>query len=165
MKEQWESSKTGLQERQAEEAFRFQISSLVKKERFGLEDFVQSIRDVARESGLDKGWKTMVPGVKNHPMMVELRMQETIWEKIPPPLRENASRIKAAEKAKIARDAGTTVEQINKFLKRYEEMRTLHTWVRRRAMDGKTLPQNLDEMQRLAAEPDSGFPRKVKTKP
>jgi hypothetical protein len=73
--------------------------------------------DVARESGLDKGWKTMIPGVKNHPMMVrvqhpgfparcsstdqppqvELRMQETIWEKIPLPLRENASRIKAAE--------------------------------------------------------------------
>jgi hypothetical protein len=44
MKEKWESSKTGLQERQAEEAFRFQISSLVKKEKFGLEDFVQSIR-------------------------------------------------------------------------------------------------------------------------
>jgi hypothetical protein len=44
MKEQWENSKTGLQERQAEEAFRFQISSLVKREKFGLEDFIQSIR-------------------------------------------------------------------------------------------------------------------------
>jgi hypothetical protein len=44
MKEQWENSKTGLKERQEEEAFRFQISSLVKKEKFGLAEFVQGIR-------------------------------------------------------------------------------------------------------------------------
>jgi hypothetical protein len=44
VKKQWDDSKAQLQERQEEEAFRTQITTLVKREKFELEDFIQGIR-------------------------------------------------------------------------------------------------------------------------
>mmetsp|Transcript_11099 Transcript_11099/g.21542 ORF Transcript_11099/g.21542 Transcript_11099/m.21542 type:complete len:251 (-) Transcript_11099:265-1017(-) len=158
LKDQWNSTKDAAMKKQQDDMFRKQVAQLLTVEKYTMEAFFQGIKKAGEEAGLN-GWKQHVPGVKSNDQYKQMMKMLTVMESIPPELRADPDRIKATEKARIARDSGgkVTVADVNGVLKQYQELSMLHKWLRKRAAAGKNIPQSMADMASMALEPDSGF--------
>ena len=87
-----------------------------------------------------------------------------ILEAIPKELLDNPNKLKAEAKVKISKASGRSVTEINKIIGRYDEAKLLHGWLRKRVHMNKPLPTTMDDVMRMAMEPDSGFPKKMMMK-
>ena len=84
--------------------------------------------------------------------MLEFKRHLKILENIPEALLLNPGKIKAAEKARVARAAEVPGQDVNGVLKKYEEAKMLHAWLHKRAAMGKPVPQS----------PQASHPRSAK---
>jgi len=161
-KEQWQSSKEEYSAKQQDDQFRQQVADLLRMEKFTLQEFHESMKGVVEKSGLD-GWKKHVPGVKSNDNYQQMMKMMEVMDAIPPELRATPDKIKATERARIAKGSGDKVKvaDINQLLKQFQELKSLHTWLRKRAAAGKKIPQSMSEMGTMALEPDSGFQKKA----
>jgi len=158
LKDQWASTKEAATKKQQDDMFRKQVADLLTVEKYTMEEFLRGIKKAGEDAGLD-GWKKHVPGVKSNDQYKQMvKMIETM-ECIPADLRADPDRIKATEKARIAKasEGKVTVADINTILKQYTELAMLHKWLRKRAAAGKSIPETMAEMGTMALEPDSGF--------
>ena len=110
------------------------------------------------------GWRKHMPGVKSNPAYEEMQMSIEILEAIPKELLDNPNKLKAEAKVKISKASGRSVTEINKIIGRYDEAKLLHGWLRKRVHMNKPLPTTMDDVMRMAMEPDSGFPKKMMMK-
>lgn len=93
---------------------------------FTLEDFREQIREI-KKLGIDKILEALpgAPQVDLDTSEKELRKIEAIINSMTPQERNNPEIINASRKRRIAAGSGTTVQDINKLLKSYEEMKKL----------------------------------------
>ncbi len=96
---------------------------------FDLEDLREMLRMIQQMGPLDK-LLSMIPGVG--PQIKNLKVDEKQFKKIEaiinsmtPEERRNPKIINMSRKKRIAKGSGTTVSDVNKVLKRYEEMKKL----------------------------------------
>lgn len=96
---------------------------------FDLEDLREMLRMIQQMGPLDK-LLSMIPGVA--PQLKHIKVDEKQFKKIEaiinsmtPEERRNPKIINMSRKKRIARGSGTTVSDVNKLLKRYEEMRKM----------------------------------------
>lgn len=96
---------------------------------FDLEDLREMLRMIQQMGPLDK-LLSMIPGVA--PQLKHLKVDEKQFKKIEaiinsmtPEERRNPKIINMSRKKRIARGSGTTVSDVNKLLKRYEEMKKM----------------------------------------
>ncbi|WP_461831870.1 signal recognition particle protein [Aquifex sp.] len=94
---------------------------------FDLEDLREMLRMIQRMGPLDK-LLAMIPGVA--PQLKHIKIDEKQFKKIEaiinsmtPEERRNPKIINMSRKKRIAKGSGTTVSDVNKLLKRYEEMK------------------------------------------
>uniref|UniRef100_A0A7S0HZ64 Signal recognition particle SRP54 subunit M-domain domain-containing protein n=1 Tax=Hanusia phi TaxID=3032 RepID=A0A7S0HZ64_9CRYP len=161
LKDSWQGTKEQYSAKKQNEMFHAMIGQLIKKEKFDLDDFTESFKQGAEQSGMT-GWQRHLPGVKNSPELLQLQETISVLDIIPPEFRREPEKLRAEEKARLAKSTGKTVTDINKVLKRYDEMKMLHGWLRKRAQAGKPLPTNSRELAMMALEPGSGFQMKMK---
>ncbi len=93
---------------------------------FTLEDFREQIKEI-KKLGIDKILEAL-PGASQVDLDTsekELRKIEAIINSMTPQERNNPEIINASRKRRIAAGSGTTVQDINKLLKSYEEMKKL----------------------------------------
>ncbi len=117
----------------AQEAFDLkkakELQEKLKKEAFTLEDLREQIRQMRRLGSLENLLR-LIPGIgsklKDLPFdEKELVRMEAIINSMTPQERRNPKIINASRKRRIAKGSGTTVQDVNRLLKSYEEMRRL----------------------------------------
>lgn len=96
---------------------------------FDLEDLREMLRMIQQMGPLDK-LLSMIPGIG--PQMSQIKVDEKQFKKIEaiinsmtPEERRNPKIINMSRKKRIAKGSGTTISDVNKLLKRYEEMKKL----------------------------------------
>ncbi|MDR2338082.1 MAG: signal recognition particle protein [Deltaproteobacteria bacterium] len=102
-----------------------------KKGDFSLEDFLSQMRTIQNMGSMTSMMK-MIPGMGQLAQKVdadqaerELKKIEAIILSMTPQERENHEIIDGSRRKRIARGSGTTVEDINKLLKQFSEMRKM----------------------------------------
>lgn len=127
-------------ERAITEEERKKIEQRVTKEEFTLEDFLEELRRFKQLGSFEelvsmlpvqlKGVVAQVDGEKS------LKRTEAIILSMTPEERRNPSIINASRKRRIAQGSGTTVQEVNRLLREFEEIRKL--W--KRMKKGHALP-------------------------
>ncbi|MCX7730151.1 MAG: signal recognition particle protein [Candidatus Caldatribacterium sp.] len=127
-------------ERAITEEERRKIEQRVAKEEFTLEDFLEELRRFKQLGSFEelvsmlpvqlKGMVSQVDGEKS------LKRAEAIILSMTKEERRNPSIINASRKRRIAQGSGTTVQEVNRLLREFEEIRKL--WKKMRK--GHTLP-------------------------
>jgi len=124
----------------AQEAFDLkkaqELQEKLKKEAFTLEDLREQIKQMKRLGSLEQIIK-LIPGIgskfKDLPFDErELVRMEAIINSMTPQERRNPKIINASRKRRIAKGSGTTVQDVNRLLKSYEEMRKLFKRMRKK---------------------------------
>ncbi len=106
-----------------------ELSTRVMAGDFNLEDLREMIRMIRNMGPLDK-LLGMIPGIGAQIKSIKVdesqfRKIEAIINSMTPEERQNPRIINMSRKKRIARGSGTSVSDVNKVLKRYEEMRKM----------------------------------------
>ncbi len=113
-----------------------ELHEKLKKEAFTLEDLREQIRQMKRLGSLEQILK-MIPGLGNKLKDMpfderEIIKMEAIINSMTPQERRYPKIINASRKRRIAKGSGTTVQDVNRLLKSYEEMKKIFKRVRKR---------------------------------
>jgi len=105
------------------------LARRLEKDRFTLEDFLEQLQQVRRLGPLDKLLERL-PGMSGLKGRVQLDERElvkaqAIIQSMTPEERRRPEILNASRKRRIARGSGTTVQDVNRLLKRFEEARRL----------------------------------------
>jgi signal recognition particle subunit SRP54 len=121
------------------------LEKKLKKERFSLEDFLSQIQEMKKLGPVEEILK-MLPGVKLPAGAQvddrELKRTEAIIRSMTPGEREQPSILNGSRRKRIAKGSGTTVQDVNRLLRQFEQMQTM---LKRfgRGMRGGKLPMGL----------------------
>ncbi|WP_126993515.1 signal recognition particle protein [Thermosipho globiformans] len=94
---------------------------------FTLEDFQEQLKEIKKLGSLSKIVE-MLPGspkVDVNQSEKELKVIEAIINSMTPEERRNPKILNASRKKRIAKGSGTSVQEVNKLLKNYEEMKKM----------------------------------------
>ena len=116
------------QEQFDEEEARKLKKKLVKNQ-FDFNDFLSQIAQIKKMGNL-KDLASMIPGVGKMLKNVEIsddvfKQTEAIIYSMTPKERENPSIINGSRKQRIAAGSGTTLQEVNRLLKQFEETRKM----------------------------------------
>ena len=107
-----------------------ELTRKIKSQQFTLEDFLEQLNQVRNMGPIDK-IMDMIPGMKTGkmgPVEVddrELARVEAIISSMTPEERRDPSILNGSRRRRIAAGSGTTIQQVNRLLKQYEQTRKL----------------------------------------
>ena len=103
------------------------LEEKIRKNKFDLEDFLGQIQQI-KKMGNVKDLLSMVPGMSKALKGVDIDddafvQVEAIIRSMTPKERSNPKTLDSSRKKRIARGSGTQLEDVNKLLKQFEDMR------------------------------------------
>lgn len=107
-----------------------ELEERIRKEQFDLNDFLDQLKQVRKMGSLDQIF-SMIPGFSPQKMQgldfneKELVKVEAIINSMTKEERRNPSIINGSRRRRIAMGSGTTVQDVNKLLKQFEQMKKL----------------------------------------
>ncbi|MGB9977027.1 signal recognition particle protein [Thermovenabulum sp.] len=107
-----------------------ELEERIRKEQFDLNDFLDQLKQVRKMGSLDQIF-SMIPGFSPQKMQgldfneKELVKVEAIINSMTKEERRNPSIINGSRRKRIAMGSGTTVQDVNKLLKQFEQMKKL----------------------------------------
>lgn len=107
-----------------------ELEEKIKKEQFDLNDFLEQLKQVRKMGSLEQIF-SMIPGFSPQKMQgldfneKELVKIEAIINSMTKEERSNPSIINGSRRKRIARGSGTTVQDVNKLLKQFEQTRKM----------------------------------------
>jgi signal recognition particle subunit SRP54 len=113
---------------------------LRKQKSFDLEDFITALKQMKRMGSM-KQLLNFIPGIKISDEAVEagqgeLKKFEAIVYSMTPAERREPKLLNAGRRMRIAKGAGTTVTEINRFIDQFRQMQTMTSGLLRRAPGG-----------------------------
>jgi signal recognition particle subunit SRP54 len=125
----------GLVERAAENIDKNEAEKLAKKMakgKFDLEDYASQLKQIAKMGSLS-GILGMLPGIGKIKKQIEdanldntmFKHQAAIIGSMTKAERRNPELLKASRKKRVAAGSGTTVQEVNKLLKQFDDMSTM----------------------------------------
>jgi len=131
-------------QRQVDEEKARKLEEKLRKNQFTLEDFRDQIREI-RKMGPLKEILSMLPGVGSALRNVdidekELVKIEAIINSMTPEERRKPQIINASRKRRIAMGSGTSVQDVNRLLRQFEEMQKLLKQLNRGRFKGFKIP-------------------------
>ena len=121
------------------------LEDKIRKNTFSLADFRDQLRTIRKMGPLEHIMK-LLPGMgqmkelgAQKPDERQLRRVEAIINAMTPDEREHAEVIDGSRRKRIAKGSGTSVEDVNRLLKQYAEMRKMLKMVGQ--MTGETVPE------------------------
>jgi signal recognition particle subunit SRP54 len=120
------------------------LEEKIKKNKFDLEDFLGQIAQI-RKMGNVKDLLSMVPGMGKSLKGVDIDdnafdQVEAIIRSMTPKERENPRMLDSSRKKRIARGSGTQIEEVNKLLKQFEEMKKVMQMMNKGGKGRMSLP-------------------------
>lgn len=105
------------------------LESKIRKNKFDLEDFLQQIQQL-KKMGNVKDLMSMIPGMGKALKGVDLddsafKKVESLIQSMTPEERKNPSIIDSSRKKRIALGSGSDINEVNRLLKQFEEMRKM----------------------------------------
>jgi len=104
------------------------LEKKLRKERFTLEDFLGQLQEMKKLGSMDELLK-MLPGVKLPPGAApseqELRRTEAIIQSMTRQERNRPQIIDGSRRKRIARGSGTTVQDVNRMLRQFEQAKEM----------------------------------------
>ena len=142
-----------------------ELEEKLRKNEFTLDDFRTQLRTIKRMGPLESVLG-MIPGLgnlkelaQNKPDEKQLGRVEAIIGSMTPAERRNESLLNGSRRKRIASGSGTTVEEVNRLLKQFTEMRRMLQMIGQGGMPGLGKGMKLPQMQR-ASGAASGKKRK-----
>ena len=120
-----EKAESVMNEEEAEESIK-----KMKKGKYDLEDFLKQFKTIKKLGSLE-GLLKMIPGAKKMGLTnvqidpKQVARIEAIVLSMTPNERKNPDEIKASRKERIAKGSGTSVQEVNKLLKQFEESKKM----------------------------------------
>ena len=105
------------------------LQKKIAKNQFGFDDFLNQIQQI-KKMGNMKDLLGMIPGVGKAIRDVDIsndsfKQIEAIIHSMTKKERENPALINGSRRTRIAKGSGTSVQEVNKLLKQFEEMRKM----------------------------------------
>jgi signal recognition particle subunit SRP54 len=108
------------------------LAARMQKGQFSLEDYAQQLKQIGKMGGMT-GLMGMLPGVAKVKAQLQdanldtgmLKKQAAIIGSMTPGERRNPDIIKASRKRRIAAGSGSSVQEVNRLLKQFEDMRDM----------------------------------------
>ncbi|MCD8302641.1 MAG: signal recognition particle protein [Prevotellaceae bacterium] len=131
------------------------LEAKIKKNKFDFSDYYQQIQQIKKMGNL-KEIASMIPGVGKALKDVEIsddafKSTEAIIQSMTPKERENPAILNSSRRARIAKGSGTTLQEVNKLIKQFDQMRK----VLKMATD-----PHLSSMANMRARAKGGFPKR-----
>ena len=133
------------------------LEAKLRKNEFTLEDFRTQLKTIKRMGPLESVLG-MIPGLgnlkqlaDNKPDEKQLGRVEAIISSMTPGERRNDKIINGSRRKRIASGSGTTVEEVNRLLKQFTEMRRMLQMIGQGGMPGLGKGMKLPQMQRASA--------------
>jgi len=121
-----EKAQSQFDQKQAED-----LARKIRKESFTLDDFKDQLRQIKKIGSLDQIMQ-MIPGVNRvkglkdvQPDEKELVLTEAIINSMTPEERRNYHLLNGSRRRRIARGSGTTVQDVNKLIKNFEQVQKM----------------------------------------
>ena len=137
----------------ATEEYVKKMQEKIKKLDFDLNDFLEQLRQVKKMGSLSQIFQ-MIPGIGSQldentltQAEKEFKKAEAIINSMTPQERANPYIIDASRKRRIAKGSGTTIQDVTKLLKDYEEMRKMMKGVRK-MMFGKGAKKKMKKLMK-----------------
>jgi len=161
-----------LVEKAAENFEQADAEKLAKKMmsgKFDLDDMLTQLRQV-RKMGDIKGLMGMIPGIAKMKKQLDaaniddsmLKRQEAILLSMTPKERQAPNLIKASRKKRIAAGSGTSVQEVNKLMKQYDQMAGMMKKVKKMGKKGALPPElanmSPEDMAKLGGGLPGGMP-------
>jgi signal recognition particle subunit SRP54 len=134
------------------------LEEKLRKNEFTLDDFRKQLKTIKRMGPLES-ILGMIPGLgdikqlaENKPDEKQMGRVEAIICSMTAEERQNDRIINGSRRKRIAKGSGTTVEEVNRLLKQFNEMRKVLAM-----MTGGGMP-NMKNMRKLPAMPPGGIP-------
>jgi len=128
------------------------LEAKIRHDDFTLEDFRDQLRTI-RKMGPPEGILGMIPGMgnlkqlaENKPDEAQLSRVEAIINSMTPGEREDYRLINGSRRKRIARGSGTSVEEINRLLRQFQQMRKMLKSIGGLAGGGKGAMKKLRRM-------------------
>ncbi|MDR7483016.1 MAG: signal recognition particle protein [Armatimonadota bacterium] len=122
-----------------------ELERRLRRARFTFEDFLEQLKQVRQMGPLDQLLE-MIPGFARARAVGlsvderQLRRVEAMIQSMTPAERADPALIDGSRRRRIARGSGTTVQDVNRLLKQFEETRRLLRHVDERGRSGRGLP-------------------------
>jgi signal recognition particle subunit SRP54 len=108
------------------------LAARMQKGQFSLEDYANQLKQITKMGGMS-GLMGMLPGVAKVKAQLQdanldtgmLKKQAAIINSMTPKERQAPDIIKASRKRRIAAGSGSTVQEVNRLLKQFEDMRDM----------------------------------------
>ena len=154
-----------------------ELEEKLRKNQFTLDDFRKQLKTIKRMGPLES-LLGMIPGMgdlkqqlgDNKPDEKQMGRVEAIISSMTPDERRNDGIINGSRRKRIAKGSGTSVEEVNRLLKQFGEMRKVLQMIGSggmggvmQGMKGRPSPQQLQQMQQMAAR-QGGMPGKKRKK-
>jgi signal recognition particle subunit SRP54 len=159
----------GLVERAAETIDQAEAEKMAKKMakgKFDLEDYAKQLQQIAKMGSLS-GIMGMLPGVgKIKKQLEEANLETTVFKRqaaiigsMTKAERKNPELLKASRKKRVAAGSGTTVQDVNKLLKQFDDMSTMMKRMNKMGGQAAMLRQMQAAMGGQGGAPQIGGPR------
>jgi signal recognition particle subunit SRP54 len=144
-----------------------ELEEKLRRNEFTLDDFRKQLKTIRRMGPLES-ILGMIPGLgqlkelaENKPDEKQMGRVEAIICSMTPGERRNDKIINGSRRRRIAAGSGTSVEEVNRLLKQFTEMKKVLQMIGQGGMPGmkgRPTPQQLQQMQQQAARHGGGFP-------
>jgi signal recognition particle subunit SRP54 len=121
-----EKAQSQFDQKQADE-----LARKIRKESFTLEDFKEQLRQIKKMGSMDQILQ-MIPGFNKvkalkdvQPDEKELVLTEAMINSMTPEERKNYHLLNGSRRRRIARGSGTTVQDVNKLIKNFEQVQKM----------------------------------------
>jgi signal recognition particle subunit SRP54 len=116
------------------------LEKKIRKNQFDFEDFLQQIQQI-KKMGNMKDLLGMIPGVGKQVKDLDIRDDafkgiEAIIQSMTPEERANPDLINPSRKNRIAKGSGKKLEEVNAFLKQFEQMKQMMKMMSKMPMGG-----------------------------
>lgn len=116
-------------QQQVDEAKAREVEKKIKKNKFDFNDFLDQVQQIKKMGNL-KNLMSMIPGMNKAIRDIDIdddafKQIEAIIHSMTPYEREHPESLNGSRKIRIAKGSGTTVQDVNTFLKQFEEMRKM----------------------------------------
>ena len=118
-------------EQAVDERLAAQMEAKLRSNRFDLEDYLSQLQQVRRMGPLDQ-ILSLIPGFSQLRQMApveidekQIKKQEAIIQSMTPEERRDPDILNGSRKRRVARGSGTTVQDVNRLLSQYNQMRSM----------------------------------------
>lgn len=133
-----------------------ELTERIKKNKFDFNDFRKQIRNIRRMGNI-KDLASMIPGVGKQLADIDISNDafkpiEAIIDSMTPEERANPNIINGVRRQRIAKGSGTSLEEVNRLIKQFEQMRKVMRSTLGGSQDRRQLMRQMSEMRKMQSK-------------